>query len=216
MSTDLLERRPWLPYVAPFALFIALAELQRHAPGGAAWLYPARVVLVAALLLLLRRRLVPEGGWSAAAAIGTGLVVLVLWILPEGRYPLIGAHEPFDPLGALPLGQAYVWIAVRLVGAVAVVPIVEEFFWRGFLIRWLVRPDFRAVPLGTFTWYSFLATSVLFAIEHDRWLPGLIAGVAYNLLCYRTRSLRACILSHAATNLGLGVYVLSTGRWGLW
>jgi len=214
--TGLVNRHPWIPYVIPFVLFVVLTEVQRLVPGGAVWIYPTKAVLVVLALVALRRWLVPEGGASLPAAVGTGLVVLVLWILPEGLYPRLGAVAPFDPFQALPRGQAYLWIAVRLIGAAVIVPIVEEFFWRGFLIRWLVRADFRGVALGTFTWYSFLATSVLFAVEHDRWLVGLMAGVAYNLLYYRTRSLKACIVSHAVTNLGLGVYVLATAQWRFW
>jgi hypothetical protein len=211
-----MDRRPWLPYVLPFALFVVLTELQRHVPGGMGWGYRAKTVLVAVLLVALRRWLRPEGGVFALAAAGTGIVVLVLWILPEGRYPLLGAGTPFDPFQSFSREQVYLWIGVRLLGAAVIVPVVEEFFWRGFLIRWLVSADFRSVRLGTFTWYSFLATSVLFAVEHDRWLPGLMAGVAYNLLYYRTRSLKACIVSHAVTNLGLGLYVLATARWEFW
>ena len=214
--TGLLDRYPWLPYVAPFALFVALTELQLLVPGGPAWIYPLKVVLVAALVVALRRRLVAGGGASVLVATATGLVVLVLWILPEGLYPLFGARPPFDPFATFPRPHAWLWIGVRLLGAALLVPIVEEFFWRGFLIRWLVRSDFRSVPPGTFTWYSFLATSVLFAVEHDRWLAGLMAGVVYNLLYYRTRSLKACMLAHGVTNLGLGVYVVATARWGLW
>ncbi len=213
---ELLERRPWIPYVVPFLVFVSLTELEHHVAGGTSWLYPVRALVVAGLLLLLRRWLAPEGRWSWAVAIGTGLVVLVLWILPEGRYPLLGQREVFDPFHRLARAEAWLWVGARLFGAAVVVPVAEEFFWRGFLIRWLVRPDFRAVALGTFTWYSFLATSVLFAVEHDRWLVGLMAGVAYNLLLYRTRSLKACIVAHAATNLGLGVYVLATGQWKFW
>lgn len=215
--SDPLDRWPWLPYVVPFAVFIALTEVQRHIPGAAAWMYPAKVLLVTVLVVALRRRLRPEGEWWPVTAILAGFVVLVLWIVPEGHYPLLLAGPaPFDPFGALSRPAAWLWIAVRLFGAALLVPVVEEFFWRGFLIRWLVHLDFRAVALGTFTWYSFVATSVLFALEHDRWLPGLLAGVAYNLLFYRTRSLRACILAHAVTNLGLGVYVLAAGQWRFW
>jgi CAAX prenyl protease-like protein len=53
-------------------------------------------------------------------------------------------------------------------------------------------------------------------VEHDRWLAGLIAGVAYNALYYRTRSLKACILAHGVTNLGLGIYVLTANQWRFW
>ena len=139
----------------------------------------------------------------------------MLWILPEGLYPLLGETTIFDPYLHLSPTQAIVWIGFRLAGAVLVVPIAEEFFWCGFLIPWLVRSDFQTPP-GTFTWISFLITSSLFAAEHAEWLVGLMAGIAYNLLWYRTRSLKACILAHGVTNLGLGVWVLATAQWSFW
>ena len=140
----------------------------------------------------------------------------MLWILPEGLYPLLGETTIFDPYLHLSPTQAIVWIGFRLAGAVLVVPIAEEFFWCGFLIPWLVRSDFQTVAPGTFTWISFLITSSLFAAEHAEWLVGLMAGIAYNLLWYRTRSLKACILAHGVTNLGLGVWVLATAQWSFW
>lgn len=212
----LIARYPWIPYAAPFALFVGLTGLQPHVPGGVAWVYPAKTALTGLLILVLRRWLNPSGDWTVVAASATGVVVLVLWILPDGLYPLLAQTTVFDPFQHFSPQGAVAWIEVRLVGAALIVPIAEEFFWRGFLIRWLVNLDFQRVKPGTFTWASFLTTSVLFAVEHDRWLVGLMAGVAYNLLWYRTRSLRACILAHGITNLGLGAFVLATGRWTFW
>ena len=212
----IIEPHPWLPYVAPFALFVGLTGMQPYVPGGVAWIYPAKMVLTGLLILAVRRWLVPSGDWAAVTAAVTGLIVLVLWILPEGLYPLLGQTTIFDPYQHFSRPDAIVWIGFRFVGAVLVVPIAEEFFWRGFLIRWLVRSDFQTVAPGTFTWISFLITSGLFAAEHAQWLVGLMAGIAYNLLWYRTRSLKACILAHGVTNLGLGVWVLATGQWNFW
>lgn len=83
-------------------------------------------------------------------------------------------------------------------------------------MRWIINPNFQKVAIGTFSWPSFLLTTLLFASEHNRRLVGLIAGVAYNLLLYRTRSLYACIIAHGVTNLALGIYVLTTGAWSFW
>jgi CAAX prenyl protease-like protein len=213
---DLVDRYPWLPFVAPFALFVGFTGVQPLVPGGVAWLYPLKTVLTGALIVALARWLRAPEAPFALAAVGVGLAILAVWVLSDGLYPLLDARPAFDPYRELTRSQAYAWIAFRLIGAAVVVPIVEEFFWRGFLIRWLVQPDFRSVRMGTFTWYSFLATSVLFAVEHDRWLAGLIAGVAFNLLYYRTRSLKACILAHGVTNLGLGIYVLAASQWRFW
>ena len=213
---DLVDRYPWLPFVAPFALFVGFTGLQPLVPGGVAWVYPVKTVLTGAAILALARWLSAPEAPFALAAVGVGVAVLAVWVLSDGLYPLLDARPAFDPFRELTRPQAYAWIAFRLVGAAAVVPIAEEFFWRGFLIRWIVNPNFRSVRMGTFTWVSFLVTSVLFAVEHDRWLAGLIAGVAYNGLYYRTRSLKACIVAHGVTNLGLGIYVLVSNAWRFW
>jgi CAAX protease family protein len=213
---ELVDRYPSLPYVAPFALFCALTGIQPWVPGGVLWIYPLKTVLTGASIIALARWLKAVGEPSALLAAAVGLAVLLMWVLSDGLYPLLGASAAFDPFRELHGFQASAWIAFRLLGAAAVVPVAEEFFWRGFLIRWLVRVDFRDVRMGTFTWFSFVATSVLFAVEHDRWLAGLVAGVIYNGLYYRTRSLKACIIAHGTTNLGLGIYVLASGQWRFW
>jgi len=53
---------------------------------------------------------------------------------------------------------------------VATDPSFEEPFWRSFLIRWVVNPDFEKVAFGTFTLASFAGTVVLFGLEHNLWL----------------------------------------------
>ena len=54
-----------------------------------------------------------------------------------------------------------VFLVFRIFGSVLLVPVLEELFWRGWLMRWLIRPDFEAVRLGTYTRYSFWVTAVL-------------------------------------------------------
>jgi membrane protease YdiL (CAAX protease family) len=48
------------------------------------------------------------------------------------------------------------------------------------------------------------------------WPAALLCGVIYNLVAVRTGSLAACIAAHALTNLGLGIYIMSTRQWGFW
>ena len=75
------------------------------------------------------------------------------------------------------------------------VPVLEELFWRGWLMRWLIRPDFEAVRLGTYTHYSFWVTAALFAAEHGPyWDVGLLAGIIYNWWMVRTGRLADCIV----------------------
>lgn len=221
MTASETPRRRWLghpaiPFVLPFAVFVFFTGVQGFVPGGVLWVYPVKTAVTAAVLVAVwgsLPRLVPTRSFSS---ILVGLLVFAVWLIPEGRYPLMGSPETFDPFAAMEGPEVYAWIAIRLAGASIVVGVMEELFWRGFLVRWLVASDFRKVPLGTFTWLSFAITSILFALEHNRWLVGLLAGIAYNLWFYRTKSLYACVLAHAVTNLALGIYVVVTARWAFW
>jgi CAAX prenyl protease-like protein len=108
------------------------------------------------------------------------------------------------------------FVAVRMLGLVVVVPLIEELFWRSFLMRWVIDPNFARVPIGRVTPLAAVVTSGLFALAHPEWLPALITGAAWAWLLWQTKSLSACFVSHAVANLGLGLYVLSTGAWKFW
>jgi hypothetical protein len=93
---------------------------------------------------------------------------------------------------------------------------MEELFWRSFLLRYIINSDFMSVRVGTYTLFSFLVGSGLFGLEHTLVLAGIMAGIAYSLLLYWTKSIYQCVLSHAVTNFVLGIYVLQTGYWQFW
>ena len=104
---------------------------------------------------------------------------------------------------------------VRMLGLVVLVPLIEELFWRSFLMRWLIDPDFRKVAIGRVTPLAGIATSVMFALVHPEWLPALITGLLWAWLLWWTRSLTACVVSHAVANFA-GVYVIVSGEWKYW
>jgi hypothetical protein len=206
---------PAVPYVLPFALFLLLTELARWIPNSLLWIYPLKTVIAGGLLLWFRKaynEVKLEFSWLAIAV---GILVFVLWIPLYGGYLLLSEPEivnPYELAGA----WALPWIAIRLFGSAVVVPVMEELFWRSFLLRYLVSPDFRQVPLGTFTTSALAISVALFGAEHNQWFAGMVAGLLYTLLLYRTKSLFSCIIAHAVTNLLLGVYVLMTGQWQYW
>jgi CAAX prenyl protease-like protein len=145
-----------------------------------------------------------------------GLATFALWVSIDATLSVTGAPRGFDP-GLFPEGALRLLMtATRVAGAVLVVPLMEELFWRSFLLRYLIDADFESVPLGRFSWNSFLVTTVLFGLEHHLFLAGMAAGAIYNELLYKTRSLAQCVLAHAVTNLALAVYVLCTGKWQFW
>jgi CAAX prenyl protease-like protein len=87
--------------------------------------------------------------------------------------------------------------ARRLFVLVAVVPVMEELFWRSFLMRWIDARDFLAREPGRATRAAVALSSALFAMEHSLWLAGMIAGFAYAVLYIKTNNLRAPVVAHA-------------------
>jgi hypothetical protein len=204
-------------HTIPFIVFIALTSFF---PSSTRVIYPLKTVLGAALLWYYRKDFTELKEWRFHwSAVPVGLAVLALWIGSESVFPSQGnGFNPFT--GDSPFtSPATDWLmaAVRLGGSALVVPVLEELFWRSWLLRYLVNnDDFRTVPVGQFTWFSFLVSNVLFGLEHDRVIAGILAGIAYCALVYRFKEIRSAIVAHATTNFGLGVYVISTGAWQFW
>ena len=105
---------------------------------------------------------------------------------------------------------------LRLLALAAVVPVMEELFWRSLVMRWIQARDFLSVDPGRTGFAAFALSSALFASEHSLWLAGLLAGAAYAWVYRRSGNLWTAIVSHAITNAALGTYVLATGSWRYW
>ncbi|HWQ56622.1 MAG TPA: CAAX prenyl protease-related protein [Bryobacteraceae bacterium] len=212
-------------YVAPFAAYVGCLGLQQLAPGASAWLLVFRTVLVTAILATISRRVIPLRPVMPASSIAFGVVLFAVWVGPDWLWPGFRGHWLFSNgitgrvASSVPAAvQAdYSYVAWRVASSVLLVPILEELFWRGWVMRWLVKPSFREVPLGTYTAASFWIAAAMFAVEHGPyWDVGLLAGIGYNWWLVRTRNLADCILAHAVTNGCLAAYVLLRGEWQFW
>lgn len=227
-----MSRAAWARII-PFAVFMGFIGLQQ----GLAWsieqgflpltkqqllyLYPVKAVLVAALLYFFRHAYTElrfselKNMRHLAGSLVLGVLVFILWINMDWEFATFGDNPGFDP-GSVGSNGRNVLIVFRILGAALVVPLMEELFWRSFLLRYIIDPDFTTVRIGTFTLSSFLIAAVLFGFEHHLILAGIMAGMAYSLLLYWSRSLAHCVLAHGITNLLLAGYVLATGNWQFW
>lgn len=224
--------RDTLAHVVPFAAWVALIYLP-GSPSG--WTYAVRAVVGLALFLGLRpwRGYAPLRIRNLPLATGVGVAVFAVWILPEtpwaARWPAL--QEFYLKYAVLPWGRApevlspppyapetcgWPLALVRLLGSAFVISFIEEFFWRGFIYRWIIARDFRSVDLGVFSRNAFFVTALLFGLEHDRWLVGIVAGLAYGALIIKTRDVWAAGIAHAITNFLLGLYVLAASAHGFW
>jgi CAAX prenyl protease-like protein len=154
-----------------------------------------------------------------------GVAVFAIWIGPDLIFPGYHAHWLFSNslTGSMAAGmpesgrEDLAVLTLRTLRAAVFVPIAEELFWRAWLMRWIVSPDFEKVPLGAWSARAFWIVAVLFASEHGvLWDVGLAAGVLYNWWMLRTKSLGDLILAHGITNACLSAYVIFAGRWEYW
>lgn len=89
-----------------------------------------------------------------------------------------------------------------------IVPLVEEAFFRGYLLRRLDGPGFRRLA-------ALLVSSVLFALLHERMLAGLIAGLAFGLLMLHRGRLADAVAGHVVANATIALYALVQGDWSV-
>ena len=203
------------------------------------WMYPLQTIVVAGVVCFFWKnyRFRPANG--VLLGVLFGIVGIALWILPSFLYDAIGYTEDsvgiwkhfglaprddgFDPSVLLPeFGSIGYWgsTVLRFVRAVVVVAIVEELFWRGFLMRFLVDRDgdYWKVPFGKPQLLSYLVTTGAFMLIHQPvdYLGALVFGSLMYWLAVRTKSLAACVVMHAVANLLMGIYALHFSEFGLW
>ncbi|MBY0585581.1 CAAX prenyl protease-related protein [bacterium] len=228
-----MSSSPFLPFVAPFGAFLILTQLESLEPLRPyyPWVYVGKILLVGGMCLAFRK------SWPVFSTRGLGWAVLFgvvgvgLWVLLAGMgvekrivesipamkslFPDRVGFNPFQEI-ADPIAR-YAFLIARFIGLALIVPIIEEVFWRGFLLRYLIDDrQFNSVPVGTFSSMSFLLVTLFFGLVHPELVAALFWGAGINLLLYQTRNLWATVIAHGITNLLLGIYVLQYGAWQLW
>jgi CAAX prenyl protease-like protein len=214
--------------VLPFALFMAFiivdGQLERPLQSfgfDARWLYAARAVAVTLALIFFARsyielRSLPRTDQRLLLSIAAGVAVFGIWINLDQSWAVVGTPGGFNPLYLNGDGIDWRVTAFRIAGMVIVVPIMEELFWRSFLLRWIDDQNFLRVAPGDVSLRAHAITAVLFALEHNLWLAGLIAGIVYNWIYAKTGNLWCVIVAHGVTNGVLAWYIVHTGEWQFW
>lgn len=215
-------------YLLPMAIFLALTglsgELLPRWPASFPAIYTAKTILTAAALALLWPSYTPIrwNRWWLGVIVGViGIfqwVAMQLWLQQHFAWFRPGP-DGFNP-GTFFIHPAArdAYFAIRILDAVLVVPVMEELFWRDFLWRTILAPnDFKLAHVGEWGWSPFFIVSAAFATVHGNWwLTAIVWALMIGLLLVYTKSLGACILAHATTNLLLSLYVLHTHDWSFW
>jgi len=242
----LVKAEPRAPLMLPYMAYLALMMLTDLFPATGILSHVAiamHIVGAVWAIRLMRRHWPPLGRNHAFIALGVGLFAAWMWVAGQhwlegftlggqnlGGVLSLGSEWPFvtlvplDPVDVRNVaadfagGGFWVHVVLKIARAVTVVPIVEELFWRGFILRAFVSWDrFETVPLGKFTLFSFLASSLLSVIQHPANCGvSILCWMLFNGLFYWSKSLRCLMLTHGVTNLALYIYVVKTGDWQFW
>jgi CAAX prenyl protease-like protein len=213
-----------VPYIAPFFAFLIFLAARKALDSD---LVEQIVCLSAVTLVIIRwsRPVLDVRLRHFGGTLLLGVAVFLLWVAPDNLFPGYRNHWLFSNAitGQVTAGISGasrsnpLVLVLRTVRASLLVPILEELFWRAWLMRWLIRPDFEKVPLGTYSRNAFWIVAVLFAAVHGPyWEVGLLTGAIYNWWMIHTKSLGDLIWTHAITNACLSLYVIFAGRWEYW
>lgn len=222
----LLLRYPILPWVGPFAVFMVLLAAAPYMPIPQPWESVVRVSILSAVLVVVSGSVIRTFRIRhAVSSVLLGLAVCAMWVAPDWFIPGWRSHWLFqnsitgtitNSIAPSDLADPLV-VSLRMLRATLLVPILEELFWRGWLPRWIVNPDWQRVEPGRYTTLAFLASAVLFAAEHGPyWEVGLACGLIYNWWYWKTKSLGDIVLVHAVTNGALSAFVFVTGKYEYW
>jgi uncharacterized protein len=254
LRARLLAAYPWLGYLLPMVVFLALTSLEPAPPvaagpaiqtdedsGWFGWsipysaypnIYTAKIALtIAAIVFVLP--IYRQYPWRVSRwAFVVGAVGVVAWIglchlgLERRVLPAIGLgglldsgqRSAFNPLFEL-AGRptwAYGFLVIRFVGLALVVPLIEEFFLRGFLMRLCVHESWWNVPFGTVNLLAVVVgTAVPMAMHPAELAAALVWFSMVTGLMVATRNIWDCVVAHATTNLLLGIYVVAWNQWQL-
>lgn len=202
-----------LALLMPFLAMTLAGIIAAAFSAGGHWLYALRVIAISAALiwfLPFYRKIDWRSGWEP---VGLGLLVAIAWIVTDpgrGQSSALG-----EWIGTLPPMLGAIWVGMRLLGTIALVPIAEELTFRGYLHRKIIADKFESVKAGAFSWKALIITTILFAMLHERWLAGGLAGIVFAIALYRSGKISGAIVAHMAANAVIAFWAITAGQWSL-
>lgn len=230
--TRVVRAQPEVVFVGPFMVYLLLLALADRFPEHLRSI-PIVIRGIGGLyaVWLIRRYLPPLGKPHVVLGVFFGLVAAVLWVGGQhlfnmavesagvaGKWYVFNLVEPVDPRTTLSPAAWWSQAVGRIAVATITVPVIEELFWRGFMLRAFIDyTHWDRIPMWRFTWFSFLGTSLLSVAQHpSNWAVSIFCWMLFNALFYWKRSLNFMFVVHGATNLILYIYVIAYGDWIFW
>jgi len=232
--SGLIGRWPWLEtaaFVAPMVVHMLVPSLTGMFFDSENESVNATEVIAALALFWLFFRV-----WMdhfkfrfSILSIVVGVVGYFLWVWICGYEPersflsLFGLEDywpnrkAFNPFAEIENDlHRYFFLGLRFTTLALIVPVAEELFLRGFLVRWIEDVDIKSVKLHKLGWAAIIAPTACSVLTHPEILAAIVWFSLVTWLMIHTRSFWNCVIAHMVTNLLLGIHVLATGAWELW
>jgi hypothetical protein len=233
------SQQHWVPYT----LYLICIGLISDITGPYIGYTCAVAVVSTALLVYIFQGKYPEltfKGTTPAAWIITSLVGIFgifLWIAPYHFFedimyyqiPILGneniylsltfggkSDPTYLPFEELAKNWQIPFIAVRMFGAVLMVPLFEELAVRSLVTRFSVDEEYKKVPVGFYTKWSFIIAFGISTFAHPWWFVAVLWSITLFWIYYYYKNILLCVWAHLIANLILAIYVLETGHYYLW
>ncbi|TKW68823.1 MAG: exosortase E/protease, VPEID-CTERM system [Paracoccus denitrificans] len=204
-----LRSDPAAALLLPFAVFMLAELFVQTFYASPALGYPLKIAAIAATVLYLQVKPEDDAQGPGPFAVTSGLLVGIFWLITAPAADSAANLALRSQLNTLGPAALAIWAAIRVIGTVVVIPIVEERFFRGYLLDRLSGPELPRLIL------AIIASSVLFGLMHQRWLAGFLAGVVFAVIYLRRRRLNDAVWSHIAANAMIAAMAVATGNWAL-
>lgn len=202
-----LLQDPMAAQILPFVVFMFSALVASTLVETPAVAYPLRAAAMAAALWLFREIYRGMEWRIDPLALGAGAALGAAWVLTAPPAAEADADLALALAAASPAFVA-LWVASRIAGTTFLVPLIEELFFRGYVLgKFQGGAAIRIAGL--------LVSSALFAALHDRWIAAALAGVLFGLLALRRGRLCDAVVAHAAANAVIAACAVATGEWRL-
>lgn len=202
-------RSDWLAArILPFILFMLLSSLVAALFTDPEAGYPVKAIGMGGALLFFWPALRLQNWRPVALPLFAGLGIGLLWVWSAAPAPA-RQSEILQMLAGFSVVGAGLWGALRLIGTVIFVPIIEELFFRGYLLARFDKPQ----PLVRGA--ALLLSSAAFGLLHGRWLEGGLSGIAFGLLYLWRGRIADPVWAHVAANLTVAAFALLRQDWSL-
>lgn len=207
-----------LHLIVPLMIYLAMSITVQMVTGFFNWLYPIPVVITGLYVVWkwpVYKLCLNQFGLLAmvvGAAVG---IFWFNWIPIDVNY-----NDKVNFIFSQTSEWVFTgWLVFRMLGAIIVVPFIEELAFRGYLLDSLGKffgENFSALSQRQRLFMSVAGSSVIFGLFHNDMIAATIEGAAYALVKLKTGRLSDAIACHATANAVLAAYVLHNNYWNYW